>query len=157
MENATRTSSITFLRGRLLVMDKKSGCIHPIVVGYVWRHLLAKCASTQAIDNLADYFTSLQLGVGFQEVVRLLSTLLGISFLTFQMTTSFQSLTSLMLSTVSIGKTCWSVLVRSCQCFTCFVIKLTVSMRLYSLVGLLYRHSRVRSTYQISCKYLEYL
>ena len=44
-------------------MDKKSGGIRPIEVGYVRRRLAAGCAIFQAIDTLADYFTPFQLGV----------------------------------------------------------------------------------------------
>ena len=42
-------------------MDKKSGGIRSIVVGYVWRRLAAKCASAHAIDTLTDYFSLIQL------------------------------------------------------------------------------------------------
>ena len=50
--------------GRLITMDKKSGSIRPIVVGYVWRCLAAKSASIPATNTLAHYFSPLQLGVG---------------------------------------------------------------------------------------------
>ena len=45
--------------GRLLAMEKKTGGIRPIVVGYVCRRLTAKCASAHAIKSLADYFNPL--------------------------------------------------------------------------------------------------
>ena len=48
----------------LLAMEKKTGGIRPIVVGYVWMRLTAKCASAHAIERLADYFNPLQVGVG---------------------------------------------------------------------------------------------
>ena len=41
-------------------MEKKTGGIRPIVVGYVWRRLTANCA----IESLTDYFNALQVGVG---------------------------------------------------------------------------------------------
>ena len=71
-------------------MDKKSGGIRPIVVGYVWRRLAEKCARAQAIDTLADYFTLLQLDVEILEAVRPQYTPLCISFLACPMTTSLQ-------------------------------------------------------------------
>ena len=46
------------------MMEKKTGGIRPIVVGYVWRRLTAKCASAHAIESLADYLNPLQVGVG---------------------------------------------------------------------------------------------
>ena len=50
--------------GRLIAMDKKSDRIRPIVVGYLWRHLAAKCTSAHATNTLVDYFSPLQLRVG---------------------------------------------------------------------------------------------
>ena len=47
-----------------IAMDKKSGGIRPIVVGYIWRCLAAKCASVHATNTLTDYFSHIQLGVG---------------------------------------------------------------------------------------------
>ena len=47
--------------GCLLEMDKKTGSIQPVVVGYVWRWLTGNCT---AIESLADYFNPLQVGVG---------------------------------------------------------------------------------------------
>ena len=50
--------------GRLLAMEKKTGGIRQIVVGYVRRRLTAKCASAHATESLRDYFSPLQVGVG---------------------------------------------------------------------------------------------
>ena len=36
----------------------------PIVVGYVWRRLAAKCAYSYAISKLHEFFSSVQVGVG---------------------------------------------------------------------------------------------
>ena len=52
------------LFGGRLAMEKKTGGIRPIVVGYVWRRLTAKCARAHAIESLADYFNPFQVGVG---------------------------------------------------------------------------------------------
>ena len=48
---------------RLIAIEKKSGGIRPIAVGYTVRHLAAKCANSFAQDQLAGYFKPLQLGV----------------------------------------------------------------------------------------------
>ena len=45
-------------------MQKKTEGIRPIVVGYVWMRLTAKCASAHAIESMADYFNPLQVEVG---------------------------------------------------------------------------------------------
>ena len=47
--------------GRLLSMKKKTGDIRPIVVGYVWRRLTAKCVNAHAIES---YFNPLLVEVG---------------------------------------------------------------------------------------------
>ena len=54
----------TLLEGSLLALEKKSGDIRPIAVGYVWRRLAAKCVKSFAIIKLVDYFSPTQLGVG---------------------------------------------------------------------------------------------
>ena len=51
--------------GKLIALDKKSGWIRPIVVGYAWRRLAAKCASIHATDVLSGYFSPRQVGIGF--------------------------------------------------------------------------------------------
>lgn len=48
---------------RLIAIEKKSGGIRPIAVGYTVRRLVAKCANTFAQEQLADYFSPVQLGV----------------------------------------------------------------------------------------------
>ena len=49
--------------GKLLALDKKSGGIRLIVVGYVLRRLAAKCASAYTNETL-DYFNPRQVGIG---------------------------------------------------------------------------------------------
>ena len=57
--------------GRLLAMDKRTERIRPVVVGYVWRLVSAKCASAHATESVADYFNPLQIGIGVSGVARL--------------------------------------------------------------------------------------
>ena len=49
--------------GNLIALDKKSGGIRPIAIGYVWRRIAAKCANSFAASKLVNYFNPLQLGV----------------------------------------------------------------------------------------------
>jgi hypothetical protein len=53
-----------FFGGRLIALEKKSGGIRPIAVGYTWRRIAAKCANAHAIEMLKDYLQPSQLGVG---------------------------------------------------------------------------------------------
>ena len=50
--------------GSLTALNKKSGGIRPIAVGYYWRRLAAKCANTYASSKLPAFFSPVQLGVG---------------------------------------------------------------------------------------------
>ena len=50
--------------GNLIALEKKSGGLRPIAVGYTLRRIAAKCANTYAASQLADYFSPIQLGVG---------------------------------------------------------------------------------------------
>jgi Reverse transcriptase (RNA-dependent DNA polymerase) len=50
--------------GQLMALEKKSGGIRPIAIGYTWRRIAAKCANAHATAVLADYFQPIQLGVG---------------------------------------------------------------------------------------------
>jgi hypothetical protein len=50
--------------GRLIALQKKTGGLRPIVVGFTLRRLAAKCANIKASASLANYFTPRQLGVG---------------------------------------------------------------------------------------------
>jgi hypothetical protein len=54
----------TFFGGTLMALSKKSGGLRPIVVGYLWRRLAAKCANAFAITRIAGYLPPRQLGVG---------------------------------------------------------------------------------------------
>lgn len=53
-----------FFGGRLLALNKKSGGIRPIVVGFTLRRLASKCANSVGIGRLKSYFQPHQLGVG---------------------------------------------------------------------------------------------
>ena len=53
----------TFFGGRLMALNKKSGGICPIAVGFTLRRLVSKCANTHAAAYLATYFKPIQLGV----------------------------------------------------------------------------------------------
>jgi len=54
----------TFFGGRLIALNKKSGGIRPIAVGFTLRRLVSKCANTHAVSRLAAFFRPVQLGVG---------------------------------------------------------------------------------------------
>jgi len=49
--------------GRLFALEKKSGGVRPIVIGYTWRRLAAKCANSYALSQLGDSLLPEQLGV----------------------------------------------------------------------------------------------
>ena len=50
--------------GSLVALQKKSSGIRSIAIGYTWRRLASKCANTYATAELADLFSSIQIGVG---------------------------------------------------------------------------------------------
>jgi len=53
-----------FFGGRLIALNKKSGGIRLIAVGFTLRRLVSKCANTHAIARLSTFFSPIQLGVG---------------------------------------------------------------------------------------------
>ena len=53
-----------FFGGRLIALNKKSGGLRPIVVGFTLRRLVSKCANAYTAAQLASYFKPIQLGVG---------------------------------------------------------------------------------------------
>ena len=60
--------------GRMFALQKKSGGVRPIAVGYTWRRLAAKCANSYALASLGDRFLPVQVGVGVQGVAKEQST-----------------------------------------------------------------------------------
>jgi hypothetical protein len=50
--------------GQLMALEKKTGGIRPIAIGYTLRRIAAKCANAHATAVLADYLQPIQLGVG---------------------------------------------------------------------------------------------
>ena len=58
-----RVSPVLF-GGNLIALEKKTGGVCPIAVGYTLRRIAAKCANSYAASQLADYFSPIQLGVG---------------------------------------------------------------------------------------------
>ena len=50
--------------GRLIALQKKSGGIRPIAIGYTWRRLVAKCANKHALSVLNNSLAPIQVGVG---------------------------------------------------------------------------------------------
>jgi hypothetical protein len=50
--------------GLLIALEKKSGGIRPLAIGYTWRRIAAKCANSYAIASLSSYLQPTQLGVG---------------------------------------------------------------------------------------------
>jgi len=53
-----------FFGGKLLALNKKSGDLRPIVIGFALRRLVSKCANSFGTGQLHQYFGALQLGVG---------------------------------------------------------------------------------------------
>ena len=53
-----------FFGGRLLALSKKTGGVRPIAIGFTLRRLASKCANAVGSDQLRDYFSPIQLGVG---------------------------------------------------------------------------------------------
>ena len=50
--------------GSLIALEKKSGGIRPIAIGYTWRRIAAKCATFHASSRLRSVLSPRQLGVG---------------------------------------------------------------------------------------------
>jgi hypothetical protein len=59
-----RDMAPVFFGGRLIALDKKSGGIRPIAVGFTLRRLTSKCANSAGIYRLSSVFAPRQLGVG---------------------------------------------------------------------------------------------
>jgi hypothetical protein len=53
-----------FFGGRLIALQKKSGAIRPIAIGYTWRLLAAKCVNKYVTAALAGSLVYVKLGVG---------------------------------------------------------------------------------------------
>jgi len=49
--------------GNLIALEKKTGDIKPIAVGYTLRRIAAKCANAYAASQLSDYFSLVKLRV----------------------------------------------------------------------------------------------
>ena len=56
--------SLVLFGGNLIALEKKTGDVRPIAVGYTLRRIAAKCANAYAASQLSDYFSPIQLGVG---------------------------------------------------------------------------------------------
>jgi len=50
--------------GSLIALQKKSGGVPPVAIGYTWRRIAAKCANAYATYTLSSYLSPIQLGVG---------------------------------------------------------------------------------------------
>ena len=50
--------------GKLFALNKKSGGVRPIAIGYTWRRLAAKCANSYAMCLIRDKLLPTQVGVG---------------------------------------------------------------------------------------------
>ena len=50
--------------GKLIALNKKTGGIRPIAVGYTIRIIAAKCANTYAIKKVESFLSPKQVGVG---------------------------------------------------------------------------------------------
>ena len=53
-----------FFGGRLLALNKKSGGIRPIAIGFTLRRLASKCANSFGTSQLRSCFYPHQLGIG---------------------------------------------------------------------------------------------
>ena len=49
--------------GNLIALEKKTGSVRPIAIGYTLRRIAAKCANSFAASQLEDHFSPMQLGV----------------------------------------------------------------------------------------------
>ena len=49
--------------GNLIALEKKTGGIRPIAIGYTWRRIASKCANTYACAQVKEFLAPLQLGV----------------------------------------------------------------------------------------------
>jgi len=56
--------SLILFGGNLIALEKKSSGKLPTAVGYNLRRIAAKCANSYATNQLAGYFSPIQLGVG---------------------------------------------------------------------------------------------
>jgi hypothetical protein len=54
----------TFFGGRLIALDKKSGGIRPIAIGFTLRRLASKVANSFGLSRLSSYLSPRQLGMG---------------------------------------------------------------------------------------------
>ena len=59
-----RDIAVLLFGGRLIALQKKSGGVRPIAIGYTWRRLAAKCANRFALTVLGDTLLPVQVGVG---------------------------------------------------------------------------------------------
>jgi hypothetical protein len=50
--------------GNLIALQKKTGGVRSIAIGYTWRRIAAKCANAYATYTLSSYLSPIQLGVG---------------------------------------------------------------------------------------------
>ena len=50
--------------GRLIALEKKSGGVRPIAIGYTLWRITAKCVSTLVINFLGNKLLPIQLGLG---------------------------------------------------------------------------------------------
>jgi len=48
----------------MLALNKKTGGIHPIAIGFTLRRLASKCANSFGTNKLVSYFYPHQLGIG---------------------------------------------------------------------------------------------
>ena len=53
-----------FFGGRLLALNKKSGGVRPIAIGFTLRRLASKCANAFGVNHLKGFLQPCQLGVG---------------------------------------------------------------------------------------------
>src|SRR6218665_780341 len=53
----------TLFGGNLIALNKETGGLRPIAIGYVWRRLAAKCANKHAVSKLSSFFAPVQLGI----------------------------------------------------------------------------------------------
>src|SRR6218665_2511458 len=53
----------TLFGGNLIALNKETGGLRPIAIGYAWGRFAAKCANKHAVSKLASFYAPVQLGI----------------------------------------------------------------------------------------------
>jgi len=94
--------------GQLMALEKKTGGIPPIAIGYTWRRIAAKCANNYAIASLSSYLQPIQLESAHQVAMKLRSTRQDAFSNLCRTLIALSNLTSQTHSTACIVTPCWT-------------------------------------------------